>query len=281
VCKPSPGARCAADTRQPCADTECEYRQAHPDGPAVGTLESARAGFEPTSERVELAWARRRTPAPVAGSVFGQHIEPNGRYLSAMEQGGSYPDDLYDTGTVTFQRPLRVPFGGSYAEADNWKRALCARYGGKTGRALSNAVLDDGYDAIITSDKYGTSEIVDLTEMAQARAWVTPHQLQDALKSRHPGLQLDLSRSPSGYVVVSRIVLPKGDREAGVGTRVMTDIMETADRNGWPLALTPSSDFGGAKGRLEQFYRRFGFVPNKGRAKDYETSESFLRPPRT
>lgn len=106
-----------------------------------------------------------------------------------------------------------------------------------------------------------------------------PRELVTHLKSTHPGLALDLHKSSTGYVTLSRIVVPPEERASGKGTSVMTEIVAAADRNGWPLALTPSSDFGGSRARLEGFYRRFGFVPNKGANKDYATKETFIRMP--
>lgn len=276
MCEAKPGLRCAADTRDSRDDAVAAYRDAYPSGPDVTPVAAAEAAF---TGPVTMRFARRTSGAGQHGATYGQDIEPHGRYLSQAEPGGTYPADLYETGEVTFARPLRIPFGGGYSDPDNWKRELSRRYAGKRGRALSEALVADGYDAIITSDKYGTCEVVDLTDLAEARTWTTPAQVQHALERRHPGLSLSMSASPSGHVVVHKIVLPVQGRGTGVGTRVMTDIVQTADRNGWSLALTPSADFGGSKTRLERFYRRFGFVPNKGRAKDYATTESFIRSP--
>ena len=102
-----------------------------------------------------------------------------------------------------------------------------------------------------------------------------------SLESEFPGLKLDLSGRPGKPWVLSRIVVPEGERGAGTGTQVMSRILETADAQGATVALTPSSDFGGNKKRLVEFYKRFGFVENKGRNKDYEVSESMYRPART
>lgn len=115
---------------------------------------------------VDLAYIRN----PVSSTThavnhdFGQDVEPSGRYLS--ESGGVTPDG-WESGTVRFEKPLYMEFGesGLYTEDDNWKRRLSGYYGGKTGKALSEAVRADGHDAIITHDKYGTSEIVDLTSI--------------------------------------------------------------------------------------------------------------------
>lgn len=108
---------------------------------------------------------------------------------------------------------------------------------------------------------------------------VTREQLSEKLKSEVPGLKLDLIGNGS-TVTLSRIVIPEGDRSAGAGSRAMQEIVDWADANGKKIALTPSADFGGNKKRLGEFYKRFGFVDNKGKNKDFEVSESMVREPR-
>lgn len=103
-----------------------------------------------------------------------------------------------------------------------------------------------------------------------------PNELSQQVKAEHPDIKLDLSRG-NGKVTLSRIVVP--ERSKGVGSAVMRRIVEAADRNGDTVTLTPSADFGGNKARLVKFYKRFGFVENKGRNKDYEISETMYRPP--
>lgn len=95
---------------------------------------------------------------------FGQDLEPSGRYLT--QSSGRTPDG-WQSGVVRFEKPLHIEFGASgvYSDEDNWKRRLSGYYGGKTGKALSKAVRADGFDAIVTHDKWGTSEIVDLTAL--------------------------------------------------------------------------------------------------------------------
>lgn len=92
------------------------------------------------------------------------------------------------------------------------------------------------------------------------------------------GVSLDASLH-QGVLTVSRLVVPEGRRERGTGTRVMQEIIDYADEHGYTVALSPSSDFGGSKKRLEQFYRRLGFIPNKGRNRDFAISETMFRPP--
>lgn len=69
----------------------------------------------------------------------------------------------------------------------------------------------------------------------------------------------------------------KGD---GRGTAVMERICEWADKNNVVLTLTPSDSYGASSvGRLVSFYKKFGFVSNKGRHADYNTMQSMYRVP--
>lgn len=104
----------------------------------------------------------------------------------------------------------------------------------------------------------------------------TPRQVRDRIVAAHPGVRMTLEDAGE-FVVVSRIVVDSPNE--GTGSAVMEDLVIEADRHGWQLALTPTGDFGGSKTRLEKFYRRFGFVPNRGANKDFGTREAMLRPP--
>lgn len=77
---------------------------------------------------------------------------------------------------------------------------------------------------------------------------------------------------------VSKIIVPEEGRNKGVGTKAMQAIIDYADKTGQHVALTPSADFGGNKKRLVEFYKRFGFVENKGKNRAFTTSESMYRP---
>ena len=104
--------------------------------------------------------------------------------------------------------------------------------------------------------------------------------LVDKLQEKY-GVTLDLSEYKwSDIISLSRIVLPKQDRGKGIGTKVMLDIIKYADENNKRITLTPSTDFGGTSvGRLTDFYKKFGFVENKGRNKDFTIRDSMYREP--
>ena len=104
------------------------------------------------------------------GARYGQDIEPAGRYLSQRDPAVdmSKMPETWESGQVSFKNPLVVNFGESYGNPTNWKNQLSEAFGGKKGKSLSKAIAGNGYDGIVTMDKYGTSEIVDLSPVVEA-----------------------------------------------------------------------------------------------------------------
>lgn len=81
-------------------------------------------------------------------------------------------------------------------------------------------------------------------------------------------------------LALSTIRVPEGERGQGTGTKMMQEIIGYADAQGKRIVLSPSTDFGAtSKARLTKFYKRFGFVENKGKNKDFSTREAMLREP--
>ena len=96
------------------------------------------------------------------------------------------------------------------------------------------------------------------------------------------GVNLDVYQSSNNpnKIVLSRIEVPKGQRNSGIGTDVMNDLSRLADEEGKMITLSPSTDFGGTSvSRLKDFYKKFGFVENKGKNKDYSISDTMYRLP--
>lgn len=76
-------------------------------------------------------------------------------------------------------------------------------------------------------------------------------------------------------IILSKILIDKENRTKGIGTSVMNEICDFADKHNLRIGLTPTSDFGGSKTRLIKFYKGFGFKKYKG----YEFKESMVRIP--
>ena len=98
-------------------------------------------------------------------------------------------------------------------------------------------------------------------------------------KYEEHGVESDLYSGKNG-IELSRIVIPKEKRGEGIGSKFMSDLVAHADKHGKRVVLSPSKDFGASSvDRLKEFYKRHGFVENKGRNKDYSISHSMYREP--
>ena len=83
------------------------------------------------------------------------------------------------------------------------------------------------------------------------------------------------------HLSVDLISVPKDRRGQGGATAAMKETLDWADQNGVTVTLSPTSEFGASKKRLEKWYAGMGFVPNKGRNKDFRFTDSMLRTPQT
>lgn len=130
---------------------------------------------------------------------FGMEHEPWGRYMTQINPGDSpVLGEGWEQGEADFDNPLHLDY-----DYGNWKQRLSDEYGGATGQELSDALLAAGHDAVLTGDRYGPSEFVDIRPKDQ-RVFRT--------SALPPGYRVELMHS-RGY----------GDGIAGVyGPRVKT-----------------------------------------------------------
>jgi hypothetical protein len=87
----------------------------------------------------------------------------------------------------------------------------------------------------------------------------------------------------SGDLKLYDIIVPKDRRNEGIGSRAMTELNAFADAHGLRVILSPGQpgDPGGptSRARLVRFYKRYGYVENKGRKKDFSISAGMYRLP--
>jgi len=171
------------------------------------------------------------------------------------------------------------------SRGEGWRVTMLDNAGPMGHREFDNAydafhaAMSDGYAPIakppgIRADNTATKSSL-LTEPPKFPAAT----LSSSIETKYPGLKLDMSGGGDKPLVISRIELPKDMREQGIGTQVMREVIDYADKTGAQLALSPSSDFGGNKARLAEWYKSMGFVPNKGKTKDLSISEEMYRIP--
>lgn len=104
-------------------------------------------------------------------------------------------------------------------------------------------------------------------------------KLEDYLKVKYPsiaglGIYIDNRKNS---LFLSDLYVKKEFRGTGVGSAVMKDIVSYADSRKLPIVLIPEpeSETKSSLVRLIQFYKKFGFVVNKGKKVDYFLSEPF------
>lgn len=91
---------------------------------------------------------------------------------------------------------------------------------------------------------------------------------------------IGLVEHKNGDILINAIEVDGQNRGQGIGTKIMKDIIEFADAKGRRILLSPSTDFGATSvSRLNAFYKRFDFVHNRGKNKDFTTRETMIREP--
>ena len=79
---------------------------------------------------------------------------------------------------------------------------------------------------------------------------------------------------------VSIDLIITNEKNQGYGTKLMNEIIDYCDKTNKTIILTPSDEFGGNKKRLIEFYKRFGFLENKGKNKIFGIFESMYKLPK-
>lgn len=107
-------------------------------------------------------------------------------------------------------------------------------------------------------------------------------KFQESLLKKFPLEHLRLYRKGSD-LTLNMVVVNKSERKQGIGSKVLEEICEYADKNHLRLLLTTAvkDKYHGttSMNRLKDFYKKFGFVENKGRYKDFSTTHNMIRKP--
>lgn len=92
----------------------------------------------------------------------------------------------------------------------------------------------------------------------------------------HKGLNIYITKSETPHGPQYRVhdlFVPPHLRGKGIGTRVMDGATKMADNIGASMSLNQAPE----KGKLQKFYKGFDFVRNRGRNKDFTTTDSHIR----
>ncbi len=111
-----------------------------------------------------MSYYHNPQPSPkMAGDMFAQSIEPAGEYIAHDTMNGSNQIPGFEYGKISFKSPLVLEHKST--GHGGWKTDLSNMFGGKKGKALSNAIKKAGHDGIITIDSK-TGEILETVNLA-------------------------------------------------------------------------------------------------------------------
>jgi GNAT superfamily N-acetyltransferase len=152
-------------------------------------------------------------------------------------------------------------------------------------------LIQQGYDAIKLDDdivifhpnqiKILNTNILEYNEFVIETSNI--HDLQQELSDKYTSAGLkDISLFLSNNnIKLNMIAVEKDKQKQGLGTKVLDDIVHYADTNKLDIYLTTGvkdDNFGTTSSeRLKKFYKRFGFVENKGSNKDFSISGNMYR----
>ena len=138
------------------------------------------------------------------------------------------------------------------------------------------AEMPDYYSRLARMEKGAVKEAADALAPRELAA-----QFRAQIAARYPGVVVDLFAATHGGLHLSKIEIPKDKRKLGMATEILKGIAALADKNRLVVSLSPTNEFGTPKTVLVEFYKRFGFVFNRGRNKDFRVSETMYREPRS
>ena len=126
---------------------------------------------------------------------------------------------------------------------------------------------------------YGEGEPIITEDAAPVTEAVEEDVTLDDISKKYEDVTLDVFEKEN-VLSLDKIIVPEGNRGEGIGSSVMQDLIDYADKNNLKIILTPSKDFGATSvTRLKKFYKQFGFIDNKGKNRDFSHKESMYRNP--
>ena len=110
-------------------------------------------------------------------------------------------------------------------------------------------------------------------------------KFESHIKKIHEGVIFELMvphNLPLGNAIELTWIIVR-DRKQGVGTAIMRELCEFADRHAAEITLKPASkgDYAAttSRARLIRFYKRFGFVRAKDKPSEYTAIPVLIRKP--
>jgi hypothetical protein len=198
---------------------------------------------------------------------------------AAIENAG--PVVTWNAAHTKTGAPLYMARMENKLERDEFKRVseVAKQYGGYWSRFGKPGFLftsDDARQQFVDAVSEAPRFSIAKPNNDQVQEWAAGVAERNNLES----LSLFLERNGD---TLRLDMIKAGSKNQGSGTTAMQEVTEYADRNGLRITLTPGLEDARhgttSRGRLVEFYKRFGFVENKGRNKDFTIGQSMYREP--
>jgi len=117
--------------------------------------------------------------------------------------------------------------------------------------------------------------------LVENKNFETAEDIRKYVKTKYPTVVLDFYDSSNQLSsTLSMIKIPREQQKMGIGSEIMNIIVTYSDTYNKTILLSPEKQTSGpSKLKLEQWYKTFGFVFNKGKNKDYRFTGSMIRTP--
>lgn len=95
-------------------------------------------------------------------------------------------------------------------------------------------------------------------------------ELLAQIRNQYPSIDIEAYET-NNRIEVMQIYVPPNERNSGIGSDIFKQIQQYAKEKRKPIVLRPEPEKG-QKVNLDRFYKRLGFVHNKGRNIDFGLS---------
>lgn len=203
-------------------------------------------------------------------TLLDEAQENASEFVEAQDIFESVRTQLIDTGTVT---PQNASIMSQLVPA--WATV----YAKKNGISVAEAYAQSD----LTIEGPQTGKAAEFAEDVLTQPTQTIEEFADAVTELQGLEDFFLIEKGTGDIELANFVVSRDDQGQGKGTQAMEQLIQFADQRGQRLVLTPAlpDDRKGttSRARLVKFYKRFGFVENKGRNKDFTVSGGMYREP--
>ncbi len=141
-------------------------------------------------------------------------------------------------------------------------------------KAIETSRKDQRQFLRLLKNKYSNKRSTELVENAT-------DDFETYINNKYDNVVFSVYDSSEDLIKLDSIIIK--DKKQGTGTQIMGELCDYADKNNKRIILIPGTkdDHHGTTSRIRlvKFYKRFGFIENKGRRRDFSLPAGMIREP--